>query len=124
MSVAAYQNARNRVERPRATEHRLMTDITRTMLKARDAGMAGMALMPVLHYNREVWNVWRADCGTAGNTLPADLRAGIISLALWVDRHTSAVVAGRESITDLIDINLAIIDGLSGVGPEPISRKN
>ena len=42
------------------------------------------------------------------------LRASIISIALWVDRFTSDVVAGRESIEELIVVNRAIIDGLTG----------
>jgi flagellar protein FlaF len=41
------------------------------------------------------------------------LRAGIISIGLWVDRFTSDVVAGREPIDPLIGVNRAILDGLA-----------
>lgn len=116
MSLTAYQRARNIVETPRQTERRLMCEITGEMIHARDAGFARGALMPTLHRNREVWNTFSAMCGTSGNELPANLRAGIVSLALWVDRFTSEVVAGRESIDDLIAVNRDIIDGLSGTG--------
>jgi len=116
MSLAAYQRTRNIIETPRQTERRLMCEITGDMIHARDAGHVRAALMPALHRNREVWNTFSAVCGTAGNQLPADARAGIISLALWVDQFTSDVVAGRESIDDLIAVNRDIIDGLSGTG--------
>ena len=33
----------------------------------------------------------------SGNGLPASVRASIISLSLWVGRHTSAVMRGDET---------------------------
>jgi len=116
MSLNAYQRARTIVETPRQAEHRLMCEITGEMILARDAGHVKAALMPALHRNREVWRTFSAVCGTAGNALPDGLRASIISLALWVNHFTSDVVAGRESIDDLIAVNRDIIDGLSGTG--------
>ncbi len=116
MSLTAYQRARSIVETPRQAERRLMCEITGEMIQARDAGHSRGALMPTLHRNRELWNTFSSVCGASGNELPASVRAGIVSLALWVDRFTSDVVAGRESIDDLIAVNRDIIDGLSGTG--------
>ncbi|RJF85730.1 flagellar biosynthesis regulator FlaF [Sphingomonas cavernae] len=113
MSLNAYRRAQSIAETPRATEYRLMSQITGEMIDARDAGLAGAALMPALHRNREVWSAFSALCGTPGNALPDELRARIISLALWVERYTSEVITGRDSIEDLILINRAIIDGLA-----------
>lgn len=113
MSLNAYQRARSIVESPRATEFRLMSQITGDMMHARDSGLSGAALAPVLHRNREVWSVFSSACGAPGNELPAQLRASIISIALWVDRFTSDVVAGRESIEELIEVNRTITEGLS-----------
>lgn len=116
MSLTAYQRTRAIVETPRQAERRLMCEITGEMIQARDAGYSRGALMPTLHRNRELWNTFSSVCGAAGNELPASVRAGIVSLALWVDRFTSDVVAGRESIDDLIAVNRDIIDGLTGTG--------
>ena len=116
MFLHAYQRARTLVDDPRATEHRLMSQITGDMLSARDAGLKGAALMPVLHRNREVWEAFSSACGARGNLLPDALRASIISIGLWVDRFTSDVVAGREPIDELIGINRTIIEGLAGGG--------
>jgi flagellar protein FlaF len=113
MSLNAYHKARAITERPRAIEQRLMTEITQEMMGARRAGMQGGQLMPSLHRNREVWSTFSAVCGAQGNQLPADLRARMISLSIWVDRYTSDVIAGRDSIDSLIDVNLAVIEGLS-----------
>jgi flagellar protein FlaF len=40
------------------------------------------------------------------------VRAQIISLSLWVNRHTSAVMRKEESIQPLIDVNRSIMEGL------------
>lgn len=113
MSVQAYQMARKVVETPRATEHRLLGQITGEMIAARDVGLSGAALVPCLHRNREVWSVFSSLCSTPGNGLPSPLRASIISLALWVDRFSSEVVTGTETIDPLIDINRSIMEGLA-----------
>ena len=113
MSLDAYRRVRAIAETPRALEYRLMSQITGEMIHARDAGLKGAALMPALHRNREVWSTFSAMCAASGNKLPPDLRAGIISIAIWVERFTSEVVTGRDSIEELITVNRAIIDGLA-----------
>ena len=114
MSLNAYQRTRTITENPRATEYRLLTQITGDMLDAQRTGIRGAALMPVLHRNREVWCAFSSACGTTGNELPDGLRASIISIGLWVDRFTSHVMTGKGSIEALITVNRSIIDGLSG----------
>ena len=112
MSLAAYQRTRAIAETPREAEYRLMSQITGEMIHARDAGLKGVALMPALGRNREAWNAFSTACGAPGNKLSNELRASIISRALWVDRYTSEVVTGKDSIDDLITVNKAIIEGL------------
>lgn len=113
MTYLAYERTRTMVENPRATEYRLISEISREVMAAWDRGSRGAALMPALHRNREMWSTFAATCGAPGNTLSPEVRASIISLALWVDRHTSAVVAGRETIEPLLDVNRSLLEGLS-----------
>jgi flagellar protein FlaF len=54
-----------------------------------------------------------ADCAAEGNSLPQALRAQIISLSLFVDRHSSAVLRQGAAIDVLVDINRSIMQGLS-----------
>ncbi|KQN90039.1 flagellar FlaF family protein [Sphingomonas sp. Leaf231] len=112
MSLNAYQQARTYSETPRAMEYRLVGDTTRDLVRAVEAGLTGIALMPVLHRNREMWSVFSMLCDDDRNALPVELRASIVSLAIWVDRHTSAVVRGKESPADLIAVNRTIMAGL------------
>ena len=112
MSLTAYQSVRQFAETPRTTEQRLVAQITGEMIQARESALTGGALMAVLHRNREMWNVFSTDCARTGNGLPDTLRAAIISLALWIDRHTTEVMSGREPIDDLIEVNRTIMEGL------------
>lgn len=118
MSLTAYRRTNSMTEAPRAAERRLMTEITAEMIAARDTERRGQALIEPLHRNRELWGVFSATCGAQGNELPKPLRASIVSLALWVDRYTTDVVAGREPIDGLISVNMAIIDGLGTLPPQ------
>jgi flagellar protein FlaF len=113
MSLAAYQRVRTLAETPRATEHRLISEVTRAVEEAWTGGLRGAALMPPLHRNRGMWSTFAASCGAAGNALPPELRAGVISLSLWVDRYTSAVIAGTEPVEPLLQVNRMLLDGLS-----------
>ncbi len=112
MTLSAYQAARARAETPRSAELRLLGEITGQMMDAEERGLKGALLMPPLHRNREVWNAFHNDCNDPNNGLPRELRAQIVSIALWVDRFTSDVIAGRERIRELIDVNRAIMEGL------------
>lgn len=112
MSLAAYQKVQQLAEAPRRTEQRLFAEITGALQEAWEQGQRGSALMPALHRNRELWSTLSAVCGAPGNALPEELRASIISLALWVDRYTSNVVSGREPLQPLLDVNRAVMEGL------------
>lgn len=113
MSLNAYRRAQEIAATPRSTEYRLMSQVTAEMIAARDAGLTGVGLMPALHRNRRTWSTFSTLCADPENQLPEDLRARIISIAMWVERHTTDVVCGRESIDDLILVNRAIIEGLA-----------
>jgi len=113
MSVTAYQQARAFSETPRTVEYRLISEITSEMVRARDAGYAGARLMPALHRNRELWTTFSTLCGNDGNQLPLETRSGIISLALWVERYTSDVIKGGETVDELISVNRSIMEGLA-----------
>ncbi|MFC0686516.1 MULTISPECIES: flagellar biosynthesis regulator FlaF [Novosphingobium] len=113
MSINAYRRVQKVIASPRGTEYRLMSQVTGEMIAARDSGLKGAALMAPLHRNRQVWGTFASICATSGNRLPDELRATIISIGLWVTKYTSSVMTGSGTIDDLIDVNRAIIEGLS-----------
>lgn len=115
MSIQAYQRAATRAEDPRDLEYRALGHVTAGLVRARDAGKADLgALALALHENRRLWRVFAADCAAPENALPQAARARIISLALFVERHTSDVLRTGADIELLIDINRSTMEGLAG----------
>ncbi len=113
MSLKAYQNARERAESPRETEYRLFGEVTRSLMDAAAASADDVQTrVTALDWNRRLWATLASDCSRTDNALPLGVRAQIISLSLWVSRHTSAVIRQEESIQPLIDVNRSIMEGL------------
>lgn len=115
MSLQAYQQAAARAEAPRETEYRLFGQVTRALIQAAalpEDDIKGR--IEALDWNRRLWSALASDCSDPSNQLPMALRAQIISLSLWVGRHSSAVMRREETIEPLIDINKIMMAGLSG----------
>lgn len=115
MSLQAYQQAAARTESPREAEYRLFGQVTRALLQAAEIPPEDVrGRMDALDWNRRLWSALATDCSDPANALPEPLRAQIISLSLWVSRHTSAVMRREEEIAPLIDINRIMMQGMSG----------
>ena len=124
MSLAAYKQTIREVETPRDIERRVLTRITHDLEKhasaydgadskpARLDALAG-ALGNALAENQGFWSLLKHDLSDPANSLPPQLRASLISLALWVDRQTNLVAGGNGRIDPLISINRSIVSGLS-----------
>lgn len=113
MSLQAYQSAARRAENPREAEYRLFGEVTRSLLKAADAGPEDLQTrIEALDWNRRLWSALAADCAREDNALAPPLRASIISLSLWVNRHSSAVMRREEAFEPLIEINRIVMQGL------------
>jgi flagellar protein FlaF len=117
MSLQAYQRAAEQAEGPKQTEYRLFGLVTRALMEAAEADELDFSgRMKALHWNRRLWTTIAGDCANPDNVLPMELRASIISLSIWVDKHTSGVMRRQETIQPLIDVNRIIMQGLSSQG--------
>lgn len=114
MSLQAYQRAAQQTEAPRDAEYRLFGQVTRALMDAEALPADDfVGRMDALDWNRRLWSALASDCSAPGNQLAPALRAQIISLSLWVNRHTSAVMRREEEIEPLIEINRIMMQGLS-----------
>lgn len=114
MSLQAYQQAATRAESPREMEYRLFAQVTRALMEAAALDKNEIARRAdALDWNRRVWMTLGADCQAKGNQLPAPLRASIISLSIWVGKHTSLVIRNQEEFEPLIEVNRMIMQGLA-----------
>ena len=115
MSLAAYQKAAQRAEQPRDLEYRLFGQVTRALIDAAQAPQEDVqARIDALDWNRRMWSALATDCSNERNTLPQQVRASIISLSIFVSKHTSAVMRREDDFETLIDINKMMMQGLSG----------
>ncbi len=113
MSYQAYHKAQTSAETPSEVEYRLFAQVTNALIAVKDQPVTNPQTIAALDWNRRMWSVFSSDCGTKGNSLPDQLRAGIVSLSIWVSKHSSLVMRGNESVNSLIDINKTIMEGLA-----------
>jgi flagellar biosynthesis activator protein FlaF len=117
MSLQAYKAAATRAENPREMEYRLFGQVTRALMHAATVDPADIATrIDALDWNRRLWSALATDCADPDNAMDQALRARIISISLFVGRHSSAVMRGEEDFEPLIDINRMIMQGLAGSG--------
>src|SRR4051812_43719140 len=109
----AYSHVQNRTEDSRSVEYRLLAQVTAAMLSARDSSKDFPKLVDAVLWNRSVWAAFRDDLAHPQNGLPEDLKARLISLSLWVDRESFAVLGKTPDIDTLVEVNRMIMEGLA-----------
>lgn len=119
MGLQAYQQTAQRTEDSRSIEYRLFGQVTRALIVASEADPKDFATrIDALGWNRQMWSTLAGACSDEANALPQQVRANIISLSLFVSRHTSEVMKGDEDFSTLIDLNRMMMQGLGGAPSE------
>ena len=113
MSLRAYQKTLKVTESPRDVEYRLFGQVTRALLDVSELPRTDARVIEAIDWNRRVWSTLATDCTSDGNVMAPSLRAGIISLSLFVARYSSQVMSSGMSVAPLIDINRTIMQGLA-----------
>jgi flagellar protein FlaF len=104
------------VRTSRGTEYAAFQKVTARMIRAtRDgASMAERAI--ALQENRRLWTVLATDLADEANGLPDILRARLLFLAEFTLLNGSRALKDAGAMQPLIDINSAVMRGLSGDG--------
>lgn len=114
MSLNAYSKTLRTTEAPRQTEYRLFAQITGDLMRIKDdPHMPAAQKADALDRNRRLWMVLAADCRESSNQLPDQLKARIISISIWVIKHTNSVIRDGDAVDDLIEVNRTIMQGLA-----------
>ena len=108
---ATYKTAQTKSDDPRDIEYRLLAQVTGAMIDAKYAKEVKPKIEAVL-WNSRVWSALRVDLYDEKNQLPEQLRGSLISLSLWIERETHAIMDGDGDMEALIDINRNIMAGL------------
>ncbi|GGF61329.1 flagellar biosynthesis regulatory protein FlaF [Paracoccus acridae] len=101
----------NVVRTARDAEYDVFSRVTRMLLQADETGY-GPDRIAAVDKNNQLWTILASDLADPGNTLPDQVRAGLLSLAGFSLRHGHQALAGKVSLAPLIDINMAMMRGL------------
>ena len=97
----------------RAHERQAMDRVIAMLRAAQEKGPQSRERVEALFYLRRLWTIFLDDLKGPNNELPEQLRAGIISIGIWMMKE---IDRARERLTDdlapMIEINEIIRDGL------------
>ena len=97
----------------RAQERQAMDRVIDMLRAARDRGPGTREVIEALYYLRRLWAIFIDDLKNPDNELPEQMRAGIISIGIWMNKEIDRVRAGQTAdLTPMIEINQIIRDGL------------
>ncbi|MDQ7777598.1 flagellar biosynthesis regulator FlaF [Paracoccus aminovorans] len=97
----------------RDQEYLAFSRITRQLQQALNTGER-RAMIQAAYANNQLWTVLAADLAQPANALPEQVKAGLLSLAIFSIKRGQKVLSENASAEPLIEINLKIMKGLRG----------
>ncbi|WP_018690488.1 MULTISPECIES: flagellar biosynthesis regulator FlaF [Ahrensia] len=97
----------------RSRERELLDRSILLFEKAQAEGSGSMAEIEAVHFAGRFWSIVLEDLASEDNTLTKDLRAGIISVGIWILQECEAVRQGDSGkIEGIIGVSQIIKGGL------------
>ena len=97
----------------RARERQAMDRVIAMLRTAQEKGPGSRERVEALFYLRRLWMIFLNDLNDPNNELPEQLRAGIISIGIWMMKEIDRVRGGAtDDLTPMVEINVVIRDGL------------
>jgi flagellar biosynthesis activator protein FlaF len=97
----------------RGLERRVLDQAIDLLRIARDRGPGSRELIDALFFYRRLWSIFMDDLANPENELPEELRAGLISIGIWIVKEIELVRSGKATdLTAMIEISEIIRDGL------------
>ena len=127
--LQAYAQTQKSALPPREVEAMAFTKAALMLDEAKGQTDDYDAYAAALKFNQLLWTIIQADIIDTSNQLPAQLKANILSLSIFVDKQTVKALADTngEYLDSLIDINKNLAEGLltkPDAQDEPISEKS
>jgi flagellar protein FlaF len=97
----------------RASERAAMDRVIAMLRAGQDKGPLSRERVEALFYLKRLWTIFLDDLRDPNNELPEQLRAGIISIGIWMMKEIDRVRRrATDDLTPMIEINELIRDGL------------
>lgn len=97
----------------RQSELEIFQRVTRALQSTLDRPHTDSAVIEAINDNRRLWHALENDLAQESNLLPDDLKAKLISVAIWVERHSQLAEAGKARLDALVTVNETIMKGLA-----------
>jgi flagellar biosynthesis activator protein FlaF len=97
----------------RAREREALDRVIGMLRSAQEKGPLSRERIEALFYLRRLWTIFLDDLQDPNNELPDQLRAGIISIGIWMMKEIERVrTRATDDLAPMIEINEIIRDGL------------
>ena len=111
----AYTNLDLPIQTARQSEYQIFAKITGQLQAVAKMGNSDVQKRALAIYeNQKLWLALQEDLSHPDNAFPDQLKAGLISLAIFTQTYSSKVLLGSEDIQPLIDLNICMMRGLQG----------
>jgi flagellar protein FlaF len=97
----------------RGMERRVLDQALALLRVAKEKGPGSRELVDALFYYRHLWSIFMDDLANPENELPEELRAGLISIGIWIVKEIELIRSGKaDDLMAMIEITEVIRDGL------------
>jgi flagellar protein FlaF len=110
--INAYKETKEEIVAPRDMERRIFERVTNQLRLADQEESRTELFHRAVLENRRLWAALASDVSDPSNQMPNELKAGLLSLAIWVERESPSIHSGEAAISGLIEVNQALIAGL------------
>jgi len=119
-AVKVYSRTRDNGNSEREQESQALAFLVSQLQKARANPSMRQLYFDALYYNQKMWAALRTSALDPEHELPEPIKRNMISLSLFVDKHTAKLLKdfAPEDLDILIDINRSLSLGLQGIPPE------
>ena len=113
-SNQAYQSSQKLGAGARQTEARALLEAARRLSAVKDGGDDPSEYRAALRLNWRLWTIIQSDIASEENALPSEIKANVMRLSIFIDKHTVGAFAEPDNgkLDVLIVINRNIASGL------------
>ncbi len=113
LAYKAYGDVARRTASEREIEFALFQQITEALESVIDPNTRNPAAWAdAINRNQQLWTIIATDLLIPSNPLPEELKRSLMFLAEFVRQSSLKILAGDESIPDLIEVNRTVMAGL------------
>ena len=113
LAYKAYESVQTRTASDRDIEYALFEQITRALRDAAASTDVPAALrVDAISRNLQLWTMLAADLMAPDNALDVALKRGLLGLAEYTRRRSMVLLAEAGDLSDLIEINTTVMQGL------------